>query len=223
VLEDISIQLRTWRGACAGVVPPKLTFLSLTFRVVNPPWTVPGVELADFFNYGLTPETWKDYQGEVWAYRQEFEAAMNAGAGAGHVPPGMMAGGPPPPGAYGRGGPPPQGHYGPPGVPGAPPPALLGPGGYPGGPPPQQGGYGYPGQGPPGQMVRVDGGRGESEFFLAGGGGRSRADSDFFSLRAAQGRSPFLSFAAQFARYIVLLRTLPTRCGESKRALFHTV
>lgn len=115
---------------------------------------MPGVDATDFFNYGLTPETWKDYQGEVWAYRQEFEAAMSAGAGAGHMPQqgGMMQGGLPRPGAYGRGGPPPPGgHYGAP--PGAPP-ALPGPAGYSGQPPPPQHGYGYPGQAPqapPGQ------------------------------------------------------------------------
>lgn len=109
---------------------------------------MPGVDATDFFNYGLTPETWKDYQGEVWQYRQEFEAAMQAGAGRGHVPPGGAPGGPP--GAPYGGGPPhhhPTGYGGPPppGVPGAPL-ALPAPGGY---PPPQQQhhqqpGYGYP-------------------------------------------------------------------------------
>lgn len=40
--------------------------------VVEPPWKAPGVDLSDYFNYGLTPETWKLYCKQVEQYRLEY-------------------------------------------------------------------------------------------------------------------------------------------------------
>lgn len=47
-------------------------FYKFTHRVIDPPWTVPGVDQTDFFNYGHTVETWKDYCGLVYRFRQEY-------------------------------------------------------------------------------------------------------------------------------------------------------
>ena len=41
-------------------------------RVLDAPWHVPGVDLTDFFNYGHTVESWKDYQGLVYQFRESY-------------------------------------------------------------------------------------------------------------------------------------------------------
>lgn len=56
-------------------------------RVIDPPWEMPGIDITDFFNYGFTPDTWKDYCAEVHQFRVEFSmqkkiSTMGAVAGA---------------------------------------------------------------------------------------------------------------------------------------------
>lgn len=46
-------------------------------RVTEAAWRVPGVDLADFFNYGLTPYTWKEYCKRVHQFRLEFAMQGN--------------------------------------------------------------------------------------------------------------------------------------------------
>ena len=41
-------------------------------RVLDAPWHVPGVDLTDFFNYGHTIESWKEYQGLVYQFRESY-------------------------------------------------------------------------------------------------------------------------------------------------------
>ena len=41
-------------------------------RVLDAPWHVPGIDLTDFFNYGHTIESWKDYQGLVYQFRENY-------------------------------------------------------------------------------------------------------------------------------------------------------
>lgn len=33
---------------------------------------MPGIDITDFFNYGFTPDTWKEYCAEVHQFRVEF-------------------------------------------------------------------------------------------------------------------------------------------------------
>jgi Fip1 motif len=35
----------------------------------NPPWSLPGADLSDFFNYGMDPESWRFYCAIIEAYR----------------------------------------------------------------------------------------------------------------------------------------------------------
>ncbi|DBA76102.1 hypothetical protein WJX77_000791 [Trebouxia sp. C0004] len=41
-------------------------------RVVQAPWRMPGADPADFFNYGLNINTWKEYVGRIHQFRLEF-------------------------------------------------------------------------------------------------------------------------------------------------------
>ena len=41
-------------------------------RVVDAPWYMPGIDITDFFNYDLTPDTWKEYCAVVHQFRVEF-------------------------------------------------------------------------------------------------------------------------------------------------------
>lgn len=36
------------------------------------PWRMPGADPADFFNYGLNINTWKEYVGRIHQFRLEF-------------------------------------------------------------------------------------------------------------------------------------------------------
>lgn len=40
-----------------------------TCRVVEAPWRLPNANPSDFFNYGLTERTWRDYCKKVEQYR----------------------------------------------------------------------------------------------------------------------------------------------------------
>lgn len=42
------------------------------FRVVQAPWRMPGADPADFFNYGLNINTWKEYVARIHQFRLEF-------------------------------------------------------------------------------------------------------------------------------------------------------
>lgn len=41
-------------------------------RVVQAPWRMPGADPADFFNYGLNINTWKEYVARIHQFRLEF-------------------------------------------------------------------------------------------------------------------------------------------------------
>lgn len=41
-------------------------------RVVQAPWRMPGADPADFFNYGLNINTWKEYVQSIHQFRLEF-------------------------------------------------------------------------------------------------------------------------------------------------------
>jgi hypothetical protein len=48
---------------------------------------MPGVDPTDFFNYQLTPDTWKDYCAVVHKFRNEFSMQKRINTFAGHAPP----------------------------------------------------------------------------------------------------------------------------------------
>lgn len=47
---------------------------------------MPGVDPTDFFNYQLTPDTWKDYCAVVHQFRNEFTMQKRINTFAGHAP-----------------------------------------------------------------------------------------------------------------------------------------
>lgn len=62
---------------------------TLLRRVVDPPWEAPGIDLSDFFNYDLNPDTWKDYCAEIHRFRMEFSMQNRihrVDTGAGRAP-----------------------------------------------------------------------------------------------------------------------------------------
>lgn len=45
--------------------------------VVDAPWRAPGVDPADYFNYGLNARTWKEYCKRVKQHQLEFTMQNN--------------------------------------------------------------------------------------------------------------------------------------------------
>ncbi|KAK2077597.1 hypothetical protein QBZ16_004442 [Prototheca wickerhamii] len=41
-------------------------------RVVDAPWRLPGIDISDFFNYGMNHRAWKEYCQQIQQYREEF-------------------------------------------------------------------------------------------------------------------------------------------------------
>ena len=50
----------------------QLLHIATVCRVVQAPWRLPGADPADFFNYGLNINTWKEYVGRIHQFRLEF-------------------------------------------------------------------------------------------------------------------------------------------------------
>lgn len=51
-------------------------------RVVEAPWGLPGIDISDFFNFGLTYRTWKEYCRQVQQFRQEFTMQVKGSSDA---------------------------------------------------------------------------------------------------------------------------------------------
>ena len=48
-------------------------------RVVDAPWRLPGIDISDFFNYGMNHRAWKEYCQQIQQYREEFSMQVGVG------------------------------------------------------------------------------------------------------------------------------------------------
>jgi hypothetical protein len=56
-------------------------------RVTEAPWRAPNADISDYFNYGFTERTWRDYQRRVMRFRAEFMYRWpGAAAACGRLP-----------------------------------------------------------------------------------------------------------------------------------------